>query len=107
MTSDPFNLPPLPPLPGSPNHNISNAIIVDIQDIFTSDIIVSAAPIFPSFGPSLLNNPFSPAGLSASSHRPIGYNKKCGYIPISIQFDRLNKTLRLSNIPKTAKDAIL
>jgi len=109
LSSDPFDLPPLPPPPLSPNLGTSDAIVVDTPDLPTSDTTTPAVslPVLLSSDPSLTNNPFSPAGLSASSHRPLGYNKKRGYPPAHTPAGRFDKAPRLSSTPKTARDAIL
>jgi hypothetical protein len=106
LSSDPFDLPPLPPLPLSPNLFTSDAIVVDTPDLPTSDTITPAAPILLSSNPLLTNNPFS-QGLSASSHRPLSYNRKRGHPLAHTPIGRLDKAPRLSNTPKTARDAIL
>ena len=107
LSSDPFDLPPLPPLPPSPNLFTSDAIVVDTPGPLTSDTITPVVPLLLSSDPPPTNNPFSPAGISASSHRPPSYNRKRGYPPAHTPAGRFDKAPRLSNSPESARDAIL
>ena len=76
LSSDPFELPHLLPLPQLPNSLTSDVIIVDISDISTSDNPTIGAQQSVLNSEALFNNyPFS-KGLSASSHCPISYNRK-------------------------------
>ena len=107
LSSDPFDLPPLPPLPPSPNLFTSDAIVVDTPGPLTSDTITPVVPLLLSSDPPPTNNPFSPAGISASSHRPPSYNRKRGYPPAHTPAGRFDKAPRLSNSPESTRDAIL
>ncbi len=109
LSSDPFDLPLLPPLPASPNLATSDAIVVDTPDLPTSESITLAPslPILLSSDPHSINNPFSAAGFSASSHRLPSYNRKRGHPPAHTPTGRFDKAPRLSSTPKTAREATL
>ena len=79
LSSDPFGLPPLSPPPQSLNPLTSDAIVVDTSELLTSDnpeIMVHQS--LWSSDDLLNNNSLSAKEISASTHRPISYNRKRG-----------------------------
>src|SRR6266852_2493824 len=106
LSLDPFELPPLPPLPQSPILLASDTIVVDASELLTSDNPDVYQSLRSSDNP-LNNNPFSTENLSAGTHRSISYNRKRGPGP-STNYLYSNKEPRIYQpTQSSAREAIL